>query len=1415
MRIRSTYTSFTLFKKHGLLFMAVVFLLSHFNSYAVTITAAQSGPWSATTTWTGGVVPVAANDVMIKSGYTVTVDVTTAVCTNLGLGDNGAGGGDGTLIFNPGTVVTATGALTCGQGGSLGFIDMTNGGTFICATWSSQRNGSGLIPGIGKVKLTGTSTLFNDTDWSVFYDLEIASGTTTLGYSNYIVWHNLTLSGTGILDENGMDLQVQGDWIQSGTASFTEGTAGTVTFNGTGSQAITNTATETFYNLKVNKASGTLTASCNISVTALLTMTSGTFVIGTNTLSGAGGLTATGGDLQIAKTAVATQPELAGAYAITGGTVTLNGAGNQTLRPSVSYYSVVLGNSGIKTTTTVTVYAGDLTISGSATMATNGAFTVTGTLFYTSSGSTTLTAATNVSIGNYQQSNGILTDNGVNITVTGTTWNRSAGTFTSTGRVLFQGTANQTVTNSGGQTYANVTINNGTVTNTITLSGAVTVTVNITFTSGQLITSTTDILILNSGTTVSSASGNSFVNGAVKKTTAAATVFTFPLGDNNAYLPIEITPSSAVATTWIGQYNYNNQPVTALATFPTLDHISNAEYWMLNRTAGTADAVVKLYWNSNSFVSATGADWTNLRVSQFDGTNFVALGTTQSGGNAQAAGSIYTSGNVTNFTANTFEYFTIGSTNTTNELGRTRYSVGGGTANWTGAIWATRSGGAATASVPAASNDVYIEAGMTVQVTANQACRMLTIGAAATTGTLEVNTNNADITVGLGGVNITSNGDVTGTSTGNDITSTGDVILNKVISHTSLTLTAQTTAALSLSGTGGVPNLTNTSTLTNTGNITVSGTLTTSATLTNNGTLTGATVTANNTLTNNSILNITSTINGTNNMVVNGATGTINFTGCTVSKTIDFTTTGNTLKIDNTSASCGASWAFTAIAKNQTFYNLIISNTAAKKSSSSFFINNDLTIQSGAVLDVATNGNDIVIGGNWINNDGSAGSFLQGTRRVSFGGSSNQTITNTSGETFYHLMVNNAGGEVILGGSAVTTTVSNLLTMTLGNINLNGNTLTLGTAAATPGTLTYTDGIIYTNTASGGFTRWVSTGSSLSATTGLFPIGSSTEYAPMVITSTAAPTTGGTITAYYKDVSYTTAVSPTFVDNTGTVSLMDNLSYVVSQSSLVLGGGQSFSMKLSGTSYGTVGDVNDLRIILRAGTIAPGSDGVHGGTTLIPQVNRTALNPADLNNSFTIGSVNTVRSPLPIELLSFTADAVNNSFTKVKWTTATEINNDFFTIQKSIDGINFEKIDIVKGAGNSTSVLDYSTDDDNPYKGVSYYRLKQTDFDGKSTYSNTIAVEFNGKDDFIFKVFPNPSAAGENLNLAISGSSSEEVLVVVYDMTGKESFSKVIVTQNNDNEVYALDPSNKLSPGVYMITATSDQAVYSKRLIVK
>lgn len=182
-------------------------------------------------------------------------------------------------------------------------------------------------------------------------------------------------------------------------------------------------------------------------------------------------------------------------------------------------------------------------------------------------------------------------------------------------------------------------------------------------------------------------------------------------------------------------------------------------------------------------------------------------------------------------------------------------------------------------------------------------------------------------------------------------------------------------------------------------------------------------------------------------------------------------------------------------------------------------------------------------------------------------------------------------------------------------------------------------------------------------------------------------------------------------------------------------------------------------------------------------------------------------------MLSFTA-APNGPKADINWTTATEVNNDYFSVQKTIDGYNFVLVSTLNGAGNSNSIINYSTSDNNPNEGVSYYRLKQTDYNGEYTYSPLASVNFNLTNEFAFEIFPNPNE-GENINISFNTIQGDEILVVVYDVNGKESYSKVIISQQDGENIYAIDPSSKLSSGMYLITATSQQKIYNKKLIIR
>ncbi len=99
-------------------------------------------------------------------------------------------------------------------------------------------------------------------------------------------------------------------------------------------------------------------------------------------------------------------------------------------------------------------------------------------------------------------------------------------------------------------------------------------------------------------------------------------------------------------------------------------------------------------------------------------------------------------------------------------------------------------------------------------------------------------------------------------------------------------------------------------------------------------------------------------------------------------------------------------------------------------------------------------------------------------------------------------------------------------------------------------------------------------------------------------------------------------------------------------------------------------------------------------------------------------------SSLPINLLSFKAKKMKDKV-ELSWKTSSEINNNYFTIEKSIDGYMYQEIGRVSGAGNSSQILNYSFFDDNPFRGVTYYRLSQTDYNGESETFPVVAIEFN------------------------------------------------------------------------------------------
>lgn len=184
---------------------------------------------------------------------------------------------------------------------------------------------------------------------------------------------------------------------------------------------------------------------------------------------------------------------------------------------------------------------------------------------------------------------------------------------------------------------------------------------------------------------------------------------------------------------------------------------------------------------------------------------------------------------------------------------------------------------------------------------------------------------------------------------------------------------------------------------------------------------------------------------------------------------------------------------------------------------------------------------------------------------------------------------------------------------------------------------------------------------------------------------------------------------------------------------------------------------------------------------------------------------------LPIELLSFTAN-YNEKNVDLKWVTTSELNNDYFTVERSVDAVNFEQINNTDGAGNSTQTHFYSTIDNAPLNGISYYRLKQMDFDGKYSYSDIVSVYIENNNGFqIVNTFN--SIDNSSLNVTINCGNNCFLNFELYDMTGKKVFSGT-ENYNGTNKNISI-PTNDLSNGIYLLKIYNGEKILSKKVKVK
>ncbi|MEO1053459.1 MAG: LamG-like jellyroll fold domain-containing protein [Bacteroidota bacterium] len=327
-----------------------------------------------------------------------------------------------------------------------------------------------------------------------------------------------------------------------------------------------------------------------------------------------------------------------------------------------------------------------------------------------------------------------------------------------------------------------------------------------------------------------------------------------------------------------------------------------------------------------------------------------------------------------------------------------------------------------------------------------------------------------------------------------------------------------------------------------------------------------------------------------------------------------------------------------------------------------------------------------------------------------------------------------------------------------------------------------------------------------SFTTSDVPLGDETEFSFSVNTATTlslASSFGGTFDVNVTAGSggsifiYRVDEQPNITTPPGGLDQLSQVNYWGVRS--LDGTGVVYTVVLNYDGHTGIDDENNLRLVTRADNAA--ASWADAGATLDVGANTLTLT-GQTGTEFILGS--TMTNPLPIELLYFRAETKENSV-NLSWATASEVNNDFFTLERSRDALTWETIATIKGAGNSDLELSYETTDNQPLFGTSFYRLKQTDFNGDFEYFDPIPVTVGGKE--AFAIYPNP--ATDELNILFKRDVSR-FSASLKNLIGQE---QPVEHQFSSNGLRLL--TNKLAEGVYLLEIMADGIVFRQKVLVE
>lgn len=323
----------------------------------------------------------------------------------------------------------------------------------------------------------------------------------------------------------------------------------------------------------------------------------------------------------------------------------------------------------------------------------------------------------------------------------------------------------------------------------------------------------------------------------------------------------------------------------------------------------------------------------------------------------------------------------------------------------------------------------------------------------------------------------------------------------------------------------------------------------------------------------------------------------------------------------------------------------------------------------------------------------------------------------------------------------------------------------------------------------------------------LFPLGASTHLVPAKISYTTAPSVGGTLQGKHIMNTANPLIVSSLVDGSSTIDKVSEMNIWQFDAANGLTGG-NYSMELSSNLIYSVSDVTELRIVKRATSSDPWSlNGSHvtgAGTNSTPIVKRSAMSGF---SQFAIGS--TSANPLPVTLTYLNADCTENGV-EVKWQTASENNSDFYKVERSLDGQNWNEIAAKAAAGNSTTLLNYSIIDADRMAGTRYYRLNQVDKSGTSEVYGPISstCSFN---EMEVSVFPNPATS--DVTIAVQTPIAGKVELNIHTMDGKLIAHTSAMIESGSTALPLNLEGNK--SGVYLVRITLNGKTSIEKLIIQ